>query len=180
MRTRYVVIERKYIGEIMRGERTTIPTIDPSAPGALIAVKVGHHRKPTCLLRVVACDPEPGGHVLTVRLAPNEHEPLLLAADSSRGYTNDPRLALKGEPEAIHVDMLDPRWERRSIHRRRQAREAFTVEQRMVYAQRQAALRSIDLRSEFRLLRHMREQGRDDDAVSELRRVESRVYRDAA
>jgi hypothetical protein len=118
----YVILPPDAIGEVMRGERTELPTVAPAPVGAIVAVKRARNRRPTCLLEVTDCQPDTDGHTLTVRISPNEHEPLLLAADSSRGYTNDPRLALKGEPEAVQIEILHERWKYRSAKRLTEAR----------------------------------------------------------
>lgn len=120
----YVILPPAAIGEVMRGERTTLPVIDPAPIGAILAVKRARNRRPTLHLQVTDCQPDPDGHTLTIRTIPNEHEPLLLAADSTRGYTNDPRLAMTGEPEAIPLTALAKHWQQHAQGRHAKARTA--------------------------------------------------------
>ena len=144
----YVVLPRDRIGEVMRGELTQLPVIDAAPVGARVAIKVAWNRRPTCIVEVTACDPDDEGHTLTVRTIPLDHEPRLLAADSSRGYTRDPRLALQHEPEAVdehYQDHILMRAMHRDAKRRRENslaarrdRALLTVIERIDLAKRAA------------------------------------------
>lgn len=78
----YIVLPRDRIGELMRGELTELPVTLSADVDSLIAVRVSHDRRPTCWLRVIACEADLEGYWLTVRPAPREHEPRLLMAGS--------------------------------------------------------------------------------------------------
>ncbi|HTE59403.1 MAG TPA: hypothetical protein VK631_03575 [Solirubrobacteraceae bacterium] len=188
----YVILPKDIIGEVMRGERSTLPVELPANIGAIVAVKVARNRKPTILLTVTACEPDPEGYTLTVRARPLEHVPLLLAADSSRGYTSDPRLAMVGEPEAVDTGSLDVRWRFRAGRKHekavtekqdvaRRSRELLSTEDRMRNARDAARLNHVDVRDEMKALAHMQRRGRSEGlVVQELQRVERIAYREAA
>ncbi len=189
----YVVVKQKErIGEFMRRERNTLPVTDPAPIGTLVAIKTAHNRKPTCLLEVTACTPDPEGHTLTVRIAPFEHVPKLLHADSSRGYTSDPRLALFGEPEAIDQDVLDGTWAMRAgrryekarvekVEREREQRRQLAVEERMIRVKQAARTNHVDVSSELDLVRKHIRAGRSEASVTQrIEAAERAAYKEAA
>jgi hypothetical protein len=143
-KTLFVILDREHIGEVMRGERHELPVIDPAPIGSKVALKVARNRRPTVIVEVTGCERDPEGHTLTVRTIPLEHEPLLLATDSSRGYTDKPFLALSEEPEAIAVDLLSPRWGLRSQKRMQQARTDHESRQRAKALARRAKQAALD------------------------------------
>ena len=190
---RYVILKPEQIRDVMSGKRNQLPVTDPTAPGSVIAVKTARNRRPTCLLEVTRCELDPpDGYVLTVREAALEHEPMLLAQDSSRGYTNDPRLAMRGEPEAIKTEALDQRWDMRSEHRhgaaqrerdeaRRWAREKRSLEERIREAKQAARANGVNAAGELALVRKFIGQGRSESSVMHRLAVAERIaYREAA
>lgn len=188
---KYVVLAPDHIGEVMRGERTTLPVIDPAPIGSLIAIKRARNRRPTCLVSVTHCEPDPDGHTLTIRVAASEHEPRLLAADSSRGYTNDPRLSLKGEGEAVPQDVQDEITMHaiaRDARRRRTAsvaaqrdRALQTVLERIDNARAAAAGNYVDIRDDLKAITRMHRMGQPEHVIArELDRIERIAYREAA
>jgi hypothetical protein len=191
----YVILPRDLIGEVMRGELQELPVHDPAPVGARVAIKVARNRRPTCIVQVTDCQPDPEGHTLTVKTIPLDHEPRLLAADSSRGYTRDPRLALQHEPEAVPEDYEDHllmRAMHRDTKRRREQslaarrdRELLTVLERIDRAKRAARENHVVIGTDVLLLhRTMAEQRagrRSENAVlRRLEDIERRAYRDAA
>jgi hypothetical protein len=78
----YVILEREHIGEVMRGERTTLPVSLPADKGAMLAIKTERDKPPTCMMEVVACDPDPEGFTLTIRPYVYPHTPRLLRSGS--------------------------------------------------------------------------------------------------
>lgn len=115
-------------------------------------------------------------------------EPRLLAADSSKGYTDKPYLALSEEPEAVDEATLNgfrERAERRhdkTVKERQrvaqQARELLSAEERISRAREAAKWNHIDVSNETLALRQMLKRG----AVIEhkLRVLERIAYREAA
>jgi hypothetical protein len=191
----YVVLPRDRIGEVMRGELNQLPVHDPAPVGAKVAVKVARNRRPTVIVQVTGCEPDPEGFTLTVRTIPLDHEPRLLAADSSRGYTRDPRLALQHEPEAVPEEFQDHLLMRalhRDTKRRREQslaarrdRELLTVLERISLAKQAARENHVVIGTDILLLhRTMAEQRagrRSETAVlRRLEEIERRAYRDAA
>lgn len=189
----YVVLPRDRIGEVMRGELVHLPVCERAPVDAIVAVKVAYWRRPTCLLRVTACEPDEEGFTLTVRPTAREHEPRLLAADSSRGYTHDTRLALFDEPEAVDSETQD-RITMGAIGRdTKRRREQSTAAQRdrallgtleRIRAARDAARTNhvLDLvRDELRAVERRLRQGRPEETVRRsLTEIEPRCYREAA
>jgi hypothetical protein len=187
----YVVLPRDRIGEVMRGELQQLPVHDPAPVGAKVAVKVARNRRPTVIVQVTDCQPDPEGFTLTVRTIPLDHEPRLLAADSSRGYTRDPRLALQHEPEAVpeeYGDHLLMRALHRDTKRRREQslaarrdRELLTVLERIDLARSAARENHVDIGTDLNLLRRSMTERRSENAIARrLEDVEARAYRDAA
>jgi hypothetical protein len=187
----YVVLPRDRIGEVMRGELNELPVIDPAPVGARVAIKTARNRRPTCIVQVTDCVPDDGGHTLTVRTIPLDHEPRLLAADSSRGYTRDPRLALQHEPEAVdeqYQDHLLMRSMHRDAKRKRENsiaakrdRALLSVIERIDLAKAAARQNHIDIGTDLALLRRSMRERRSEQAISRrLEDIERRAHRDAA
>lgn len=189
---KYVVLPKPALRELLTGDRTQLPVTDPAPVGSVIAAKVAPKRRPTCLLRVVDCQPDPDGHTLEVRVQPHEHQPRLLAADSSKGYTDKPYLALSGEPEAVEPDVQDQITVRaglrhsKRVHERETvalaSRRLLTVEERVEKARKAARANYVDpelVRRELRALRHMQRRGRPDSTVQvHLEAFERVAYRE--
>jgi hypothetical protein len=188
----YVLMKPEHIGEVMNGERHELPVMSPARPGARVAIKTRRNRRPTCIVEVTACEPDDEGYVLTVRTIPLDHEPRLLAADSSRGYTMDPRLALQHEPEAVpedyHRDHLLVRAMHRDAKRKRdnsiaarRDRALLTVVERIDRVKLAARENHIDIGTDLALLRRsMRERRSEQAVVRRLEDIERRANRDAA
>lgn len=70
-----------------------------------------------------------------------------------RGYTERPGRALRGEPEAVDVELLDPSWRARAVERHR------------------AAKRTREIARELRSLARRAGAARGPDAAAELERV---------
>jgi hypothetical protein len=187
-RTLFVILDREHIGEVMRGERHELPVHDPAPVGAKVALKVAAHRRPTVTVEVTDCQPDDEGHTLTVRTIPLDHEPRLLAADSSRGYVDFPARALPDEPEAIEEwrqDQYTMRAIGRHVKRRRKDslaaqrdRELRDVLDRIDQAMQAAKSNHMDVRDDLRAVRRMHAQGKTVAAVQLLREVEHRAHRD--
>jgi hypothetical protein len=192
----YVLMKPEHIGEVMNGERHELPVMSPARPGARVAIKTRRNRRPTCIVEVTACEPDDEGYVLTVRTIPLDHEPRLLAADSSRGYVRDPRLALQHEPEAVPEDYERDHLLVRAMHRdakrkreksiaAKRDRALLTVVERIHRAAEAARENHVGIGTDLLLLRRtMAEQRagrRSEQAVlRRLEDVERRAYRDAA
>jgi hypothetical protein len=187
-KTLFVILDREHIGEVMRGERHELPVIDPAPVGSKVALKVARNRRPTVIVEVTGCEPDPEGHTLTVRTIPLEHEPRLLAADSSKGYTDKPFLAVNEEPEAVdeitlalYRERADRRHDKTARARARAAqldRELLTVEERMTLARQAARLNHVDVSNDMHALRQM--LARNANVEPKLRVVERVAYREAA
>lgn len=221
----YVILKREDIGKVMDGKITQLPVFDAAPVGSVVAVKTARNRKPTVLLTVTACDPDPEGYTLTVRPRPLEHEPLLLRSGSpltgggkarlmsSRkrrpgkakapgdkrftdeqavGYTDNPMMAMRGEPEAVPVEDLDVKWSFRAgrrhekahaerVEQARMVRERLDIEQRMIEARKAARLNHVDASGELALVRKFIRQGRSESSVMHRLAVAERVaHREAA
>jgi hypothetical protein len=179
------------IGDVMSGQLRELPVSVEAPVGARVAIKTRRNRRPTCIVEVTACDPDDDGFVLSVRTIPLDHEPRLLAADSSRGYVTDPRMALAMEPEAVpaeYQDHLLMRSMRRDAKRKREQsiaakrdRELLTVLERIDRAKQAARENHVDIGTDLRLLRRSMSERRSEAAVvRRLEDVERRAYRDAA
>jgi hypothetical protein len=176
----------------MSGERHELPVMAPAQPGSRVAIKTRRNRRPTCIVEVTACEPDDEGYVLTVRTIPLDHEPRLLAADSSRGYVRDPRLALQHEPEAVPED-----YERDHLLVRAMHRDAKRKREKSLAAKRDRALLSvveridrvkaaarenhIDIGTDLLLLKRAQRERRSEPAIlRRLEDIERRANRDAA
>lgn len=78
----YVILPKDAIGEVMRGERTTLPVTYPADPGTILAIRTEADKRPTCLVDITACDEDPEGFTLTIKPHVYEHQPLLLRSGS--------------------------------------------------------------------------------------------------
>lgn len=115
-------------------------------------------------------------------------EPRLLAADSSKGYTDKPYLALADEQEAVdeytlqlYRDRADRRHEKTVKARTKAAqidRELLTVEERMKRARDAARLNHVDVSNDMHALRQM--LARNANVEAKLRLTERIAYREAA
>lgn len=201
---KYVVLPPDVIGEIMDGQRTTLPVTFPAEVGSTIGLKTGPNRRATCLMDIVACDPDPGGY--TIRLRPHVYEdtPRLLhsryrrpptwAADEPGQYTHMSAFAMIGSMDP--GEAIDPvtqerltreareRDDRRRGRRQRAAkrdRGLLDIEERVIRARSAASSNRISIHAELRAIRHMQQRGRPEGLViSELERVERLAYREAA
>jgi hypothetical protein len=183
---KYVILPRDVLHEVMAGKRNTLPVTDPASPGGIIAAKTARNRRPTCLLHVTECELDPDGYTLTVRVHPHPHEPRLLAQDSTRGYTNDSRLALRHEPEAPPAQYVDEltvrnqarhdRGVRRRIERAREAREALADDVRLARLQAAAKANHVDVSPDVFVIKQMLKRGASVD--HKLRQAEFRAYRE--
>lgn len=196
---RYVVLPAEVIGEIMDGQRNTLPVTVPPEPGETIGLRTDHRRRATCLMDIAAVEPDQDGWVILLRPHIHEDTPRLLPrslrppawATDEHGYTHMAAFALTGEPEAIDPDQLNPNWSAGAQRRHgkaradkttqdRAARHTLTTEQRMADARKVSQHNYVDLRDEFRVLRHMHKSGKTDAAVVQLERIERIAHREAA
>lgn len=117
---------------------------------------------------------------------PDDHTDqfLVLGAPTGRfpkGYTDEPVLASRDEPQALTKrqwkDHVNERSKRDEEQRRKfeaaaieQARRLMSFEERLVSAHDEARRRCVDVSSEVRLVRHMRDQGKA------VRHLETRLF----
>src|SRR5690349_5955167 len=98
-----------------------------------------------------------------------------------KGYTDEPILASRDEPQALtkrqwkdHVDkrskMAEEQRQKFETAQREQSRRLLTFEEKLVSAHQEARRRSIDIASEVRLVRHMQTQGKH------VRHLEARLF----
>lgn len=109
-----------------------------------------------------------------------------------KGYTDEPKLAPRDEPQALtkrqwkdHVDkrskMAEEQRQKFETAQREQSRRLLSFEEKLVSAHEEARRRCIDVREEVRLVRHMQAQGKNVRHLeARLFRIERKVWKDAA
>lgn len=109
-----------------------------------------------------------------------------------KGYTDEPVLASRDEPQALtkrqwkdHVDkrskMAEEQRQKFETAQREQSRRLLSFEQRLVSAHDEARKRCIDVREEVRLVRHMQDKGKNVRHLeARLFVIERKVWKDAA
>jgi hypothetical protein len=188
VKTNKAVATPEYIGDVMQGRRDEIPLREYPDDRLPLALWVDGNDKPTCLLEIVASWYDGEGWTVKVRAWTFEHESRLLAADSSRGYTKVPYLALTDEPEAVpddYQDHLTMRALSRHVKRRRKDslaaqrdRELQDLLHRVDEAMAAAKSNHMDVRDDLRAVRRMHAQGKVSAAMVLLRETERRAHRD--
>lgn len=108
----YVVLAREHVGEVIRGERVTLPVSLPANVGALLAIKTAPEKDPSCIMEVAGCDPDPEGFTLTIRPYVRPHQPRLLRAGSPLTGGGKARLLSNRKRKFKNVRAKPPSGER--------------------------------------------------------------------
>lgn len=201
----YVILAPDHIGEVMRGERTTLPVSVPAEIGTVIALKTGPRRKATCLMDVADCQRDAGGYVITLRphvydddprlLHDSHHRPPAWASDEESGqYTFVPVFAMGGslDPgEAVEPELQDQftlaalgrdaKRRRATSLAAKRDRELLSIVERIELAKAAARENRVVIHSEVKAITRMQANGRSDGLVDQqLERIERLAHRDAA
>jgi hypothetical protein len=124
------------------------------------------------VLHLQVVPPEETLHLLTYSARPR---------GSEHGYTNNPPDAMRAEPEAVdrtYAQTLTQRARAVDDVRANAAaaqRETLDLDARMLALAFIAKRDHIDVRGDLRQVRHLRKRGKNEEALSHLRRVERRV-----